>query len=268
MPFGGQHMAGGRASNVVQLRDVTSLRDKVSEEEWEARVDLAGLYRLVEINGWNSGIYNHASMRVPGEPDHFLIKAHPLLWREVTASNLVKVGMTGELDESAGVNRPGFVLHSAIQRARPDVGAVLHIHPGACIAVSVMKDGLIPLSQQSAFLVGQVGYHDYNGITEDADERGKIIAALGGKRALLMRSHGATTVGETPRHAYITMKHLIDACEIQLKVMASGAEVVAPSDEITRKTAKQEEAHQKGRGQDDWPAMLRLLDEVAPGYRE
>ena len=159
------------SSQVTAVRDVPTLEGKVSDEEWEARVDLAACYRLAHSHGWNRNIYNHTSHRVPGEPDMFLIKPHVLLWDEITASNLIKVNMHGELDERAGVNRPGYVLHSAILRARPDVNAVVHIHEEASIAVSTMKDGLLPLTQEAIFLYGRVAYHEYSGITEDAEER-------------------------------------------------------------------------------------------------
>lgn len=253
---------------VVELRDLPTLRDHVSPEEWDARVDLAAIYRLVCLRGWNRGIFNHAAMRSPENPNQFFIKAHPLNWSEVTASNLVKVDLNTELDESANVNRPGFVLHSAILRARPEVNATIHIHPPACIAVSMMKDGLLPLTQQSIFLYGRVGYHDYEGITEDADERSRIVAALGDKAALLMRSHGATTVGAEAGHAVQFMGHLIAACEMQLRLMASGAKLVVPSQEICDRVAEQHSSHNTGRGTADWPAQLRELDQADPGYRD
>lgn len=254
--------------DVLDIRDVKSLKDRVSPEEWRVRVDLAACYRLVCHYGWNSGIFNHAAARIPGEPDKFLIKPHAILWEEVTASNLIKVAMEGELDESAGVNRPGYVLHSAILRARPDVQATLHIHPQACIAVASTADGLLPLTQDAIRFHDRIGYHGYEGITEDADERERIVAHLGPHPALLMRSHGATTVGPSVRHAFILMRGLINACEIQLRLMASGAELVVPDAATCERTAAQMESHDKGRGQADWPGFLRMLDRADPGYRD
>lgn len=248
-------------------RDVPPLEGHVSPEEWTQRVELAAVYRLVCRNGWNLGIYNHASARVPGEPDYFLMKGHALLWDEVTASNLVKVNMHEELDESSGVNRPGFVLHSAILRARSDVNVVIHIHPDACVAVSTMKEGLLPLTQEAVFLHNRVGYHDYSGITESAEERAGIIAALGQKPALLMRNHGATTVGDSAREAYRVMAHLINACRLQLDLMATGAELVVPDEAMCAHVADQYEAHNRGRGQADWPGTLRDLEKTDPDYR-
>lgn len=252
---------------VNRLRDVPSIEAKVSQEEWRARVDLAAAYRLVRANDWNVNIYNHCSHRVPGEPDCFLMKAHPLLWDEVTASNLVKVDMREELDERANVNRPGFVLHSAILRTRMDVNAVVHIHEQSTIAVGTMKDGLRPLTQDAIFLYGRVGYHEYNGITEDAEEREQIVTNLGNNAAMIMRSHGTVSVGDTMREAYITTEHLVKASQIQLKLMSSGAELEIPSPETCRRAADQYVAHGKGRGQADWPAYLRELDRLDPSYR-
>ncbi len=204
---------------------------------------------------------------MPGAPDKFLIKAHVLLWDEVTASNLIKVAMFEELDESAGVNRPGFVLHSAILRARGDAGAVVHVHPAPCVAVSASKDGLLPLSQTAIRFYDRLAYHDYEGITEDAGERARIIADLGDKPAMLMRHHGATTLGASVRDAYMLMANLITSCEIQLSLLATGAELHLPSDEVCAHAARQFEAHDAGRGQADWPACLRELDRDDPSYR-
>jgi ribulose-5-phosphate 4-epimerase/fuculose-1-phosphate aldolase len=256
-----------KIDKISAVRDVAGLEGKVAEAEWKTRVDLAACHRLIRANGWNSNIYNHCSARVPGEPDKFLMKAHALLWDEVTASNLVKVDMNAELDEAAGVNRPGFVLHSAILRARPDVNAVVHIHEAASVAVSTTKDGLLPLTQDGIFLFERVGYHDYHGITENAGERARIVAALGGNPAMLMRSHGSVTVGADVREAYVLTNHLVTASRIQMELMASGAELVIPPPGICRATVAQYESHNKGRGLDDWPAAMRELDRIDDSYR-
>lgn len=249
------------------VRDVPSLKGKVPDEEWQARVDLAACYRLAHNRGWNRNIYNHTSHRVPGKPDQFLIKPHALLWDEITASNLLKVNMNGELDESSGVNRPGYVLHSAILRARSDVNAVVHIHEEASVAVSTMKDGLLPLTQEAVFLYGRISYHEYSGITEDAEEREAIIRNLGNNAAMMMRSHGSVAVGANMREAFRWTEHLVNGSRIQLKLMASDAELVIPSNEVCRHTAEQYAKHNQGRGLDDWPAALRELDKIDPTYR-
>jgi len=253
--------------NLARVRNVESVEGEVSPEEWQARVDLAACYRLVHRNGWDDNIYNHASMRVPGEPDNFLIKAHPLLWNEVTASNLVKVNMHGELDESSNVNRPGFVLHSAVLRARADTEAVLHIHPPACIAVSALPEGLLPICQNAIRFFGRISYHDYEGITENADERERIIENLGDTRAMLMRNHGATTLGKSMREAYVLMSQLISSCEIQLRLQSTGEKIVLPPPDVCEHAAAQMVSHDAGRGQADWPGYLRELDREDSSYR-
>ena len=253
--------------DVQAIRNVNSLKGEVTPEEWNTRVDLAACYRLVRSSGWNMNIFNHVSARVPGEPEYFLIKAHALLWDEVTASNLIKVNMNEEIDEGSLVNRPGFVLHSAILRERHDINAVVHIHEEACIATSTMREGLLPLTQDAIFLYEQVAYHDYSGITEDAEERKYIIENLGDKTAMLMRNHGSVTVGKTTAEAYSWTQRLVKACQIQLQLMASGAELVIPTDEVCRHTVRQYLDHNNGRGLDDWPAALRELDRIDDSYK-
>ena len=252
---------------IKAIRDPVSLEGKVSDTEWRTRVDLATCYRLVRINDWCNSIYNHCSARVPDDPDFMLMKGHPLLWDEVTASNLVKVNIHEELDESAGVNRPGFVLHSAIMRARLEVGAAVHIHEQASTAISTTKDGLLPLTQDAIFLYEQIAYHDYQGITENSEEREAIIANFGDKPVMLMRSHGSVTVGENVREAYVHTSHLVKASQIQLQLMAGGGELVLPPRDVCRTAVRQHIAHGIGRGQADWPALQRELDRTDESYR-
>ena len=254
--------------DVDSIRNVKSLQKDVSQKEWNARIDLAACYRLIRANGWNMGIFNHLSIRVPEEPNFFLIKAHALLWDEVTASNLIKVNLHGELDEKSLVNRPGFVLHSAILRARPDINAIIHIHEASSVAISATKEGLLPMTQDSIFLYEQIGYHDYQGITEDAQERKSIVKSLGTNSVMLMRNHGSVTVGKTMREAFILTERLVKGSKIQLQLMASGAELSIPSSKICRHTVQQYKAHNEGRGLDDWPAALRELDRLDDSYRK
>ncbi|MFP6736372.1 MAG: class II aldolase/adducin family protein [Rhodospirillales bacterium] len=185
----------------------------------------------------------------------------------MTASNLVKVNILDELDESAGVNRPGFVLHSAIMRARPEVAAAVHIHEEASTAISATKEGLLPLTQDGIFLYEQIAYHDYQGITENAEERKAIIADFGDKPVMLMRSHGSVSVGTSVREAYVHTTHLVKASQIQLQLMAVGAELILPTAEVCRTGVKQHLAHGLGRGQADWPAYQRELDRLDESYR-
>jgi len=240
----------------------------MSAEEWQARVDLAAVYRLCHHWGWGDLIYNHCSMRVPGEPTMLLMKQHELMWEEVTASNLRKVDMTADLDERAGVNRPGFTLHGGILQGRPDVNCVVHVHTDRGMALAGLKRGLRMISQQALRFYNRVGYHPYEGITEDFGERERILKHLGKNRALIMHNHGFTTVGKSGREAFVLMKYLMSAAEIQLRIEATGGEAIEIPPDICEKAAAQFETHDAGRGSADWPAYLRLMDRVDPSFRD
>jgi ribulose-5-phosphate 4-epimerase/fuculose-1-phosphate aldolase len=254
-------------SSAVNIHAVTSAPNAVSAEEWQARVELAAVYRLVAHHGWDDAIYNHCSLRVPGEDRKFLIKRHELLWTEVTASNLVKVDLDEDLDERAGVNRPGFTLHGGVLRGRPDVNCAVHVHTRTGMAIAGLKSGLRMISQEAIRFYKRIGYHPYEGITEDFGERERLIAHLGNNRAMILHNHGVLTVGNSPREAFILMKHLLEAAEIQLAMQATGDELIEIPPEICAKTVVQYEAHDRGRGSADWPAYLRLLDRIDPSYR-
>lgn len=239
----------------------------VSPEEWSARVDLAAVYRLLAQHGWDDVIYNHSSMRVPGEPRNFLMKKHDLLYTEVTASNLVKVSMDEDLDEKSGVNRPGFTLHGGVLSARADVNCAIHIHTNTGLALSGLKRGLRMLSQAAVRFYQRIGYHAYEGLTEDFDERARINADLGQNRGMIMHNHGLLTVGVSAREAFVLMRYLMDAAEVQLKIESAGGEAIEIPPEVCAKTAEQYERHDRGRGSHDWPAYLRLLDNIDTSYR-
>ena len=242
-------------------------KSDISPAEWQARIDLAAAYRLIAHYGWGDVIYNHSSMRVPGEDRNFLIKRHELLYTEVTASNLVKVSMDDDLDEAAGVNRPGFTLHGGVLGARPDVNCAVHVHTETGMAIAGLKHGLRMVSQPAVRFYNRIGYHDYEGITEDFGERARINKALGKNRALIMRNHGLLTVGKTAREAFVLMKSLLEAAHIQLAMEATGGALVEIPAAICEKTARQYEHHDAGRGSADWPAYLRMLDAIDPSWR-
>jgi ribulose-5-phosphate 4-epimerase/fuculose-1-phosphate aldolase len=243
-------------------------QDRIAPAEWQARIDLAAVYRLLAYYRWDDVIYNHSSMRVPGEPRMFLMKKHELLYTEVTASNLVKVNMDEDLDEKSGVNRPGFTLHGGVLSARPDVNCAVHVHTENGTALSGLKHGLRMVSQQALRFYKRVGYHGYEGITEDFDERARINKDLGQNRALIMQHHGMLTVGKSAREAFVLMKYLLTAAEIQLKMEATGGELLEVPPDVCAKTAEQFEHHDSGRGGADWPAYLRVLDGIDKSYRE
>jgi ribulose-5-phosphate 4-epimerase/fuculose-1-phosphate aldolase len=238
-----------------------------SDADHQARVDLAAVYRLLAQHGWGDVIFNHAAMRVPSDPRRFLIKRHELLYTEVTASNLACVCMDDDLDERSGVNRPGFTLHSGILLGRPDVHCSIHVHPEEAVALSGLNHGLRPLSQNAMRFYNRVGYHDYEGLTDSFDERERIIAALAKHRALVMRHHGITTVGETAREAFSLMKEFVRAARIQLRMEATGAALREIPPDVCERVAAQYEKHDRGRASAEWPAYLRQLDSIDPGYR-
>ena len=186
----------------------------------------------------------------------------------MTASNLVKVNMDENLDEKAGVNRPGFTLHGGVLSARPDVNCAVHVHTENGAALSGLKSGLRMVSQQALRFYKRVGYHRYEGITEDFDERARINKDLAQNRALIMQHHGLLTVGKSAREAFVLMKALLDAADIQLKLEAIGSELVEVPPDVCAKTAEQYEHHDSGRSSADWAAYLRVLDGIDTSYRE
>ena len=255
------------AKESTKAKSSKKLPAGMTPEEWDARADLAAVYRLCSYYGWDDLIYNHCSMRVPGEPKMLLMKQHELLWDEVTASNLKKVDMMLDLDERAGVNRPGFTLHGGLLSGRSDINCAIHVHTELGMAMAGIKGGLRMVSQQAMRFYNRLGYHPYEGITEDFGERERILKNLGQNRALIMHNHGFTTVGKTAREAFVLMKYLMSAAEIQLQIQASGNEAIEIPPEICEKVAAQYEKHDAGRGSADWPAYLRLMDKVDPSYR-
>ena len=251
----------------VHSKPSTDAKAAMSPEEWQARVDLAAVYRLCAHHGWDDLIYNHCSMRVPGEDGKFLMKQHELLWTEVTASNLRKVDMNDDLDEKSGVNRPGFTLHGGVLKGRPDVNCAVHVHTDTGMALAGLKSGLRMISQQAMRFYKRIGYHPYEGITEDFSERERILKALGSHRGLILHNHGLLTVGKNAREAFILMKYLMSAATIQLQMASTGREMIEIPSATCEKVAAQYQNHDAGRGAADWPAYLRVLDGIDPSYR-
>lgn len=245
------------------------LKNKVSAEEWQARVDLAACYRLVEDMGWGDLIYTHISAKVPGT-EHYLVNAFGLSFDEVTASNLVKVDLQGNiLDETPfDINPAGFTIHSAVHEARADAHCVIHLHTNATIAVSTLKQGLLPLSQYSCFSLNSIGHHGYEGLAVNPEEKKRLQEDMGTNNFLLLPNHGALTVGPTVGDAFMRMYDLQRACEIQLLVQATGQEVIEVAPEIVEGISKQANVVHSGStgGQKSWPAMLRKAYRLDPGF--
>jgi ribulose-5-phosphate 4-epimerase/fuculose-1-phosphate aldolase len=245
-----------------------AVRSRVTAEEWKARVDLAALYRLVAHFRWTDTIYTHISMRVPGE-ETFLINPFGYLYEEVTASSLVKVDGDGNvLDDPTGVgiNKPGYVIHGAIHMARHDVHCVIHTHTRAGIGVSAQEEGLLPISQHAALFVGRIGYHDYEGVAVREDEQARLVRNLGKYQVMILRNHGLLTAGRSASEAFVLMHMLERACEIQVAALSNGARVRHISAESLAATQAVLDAN-SGFAR-DWAAMLRLLDRIAPDYKD
>jgi ribulose-5-phosphate 4-epimerase/fuculose-1-phosphate aldolase len=252
---------------------IPSLKELVTAEEWALRCDLAACYRLVAAFGWSDLVFTHISVRLPesvsGHDHQFLINPYGLMFDEITASSLIKVDMQcNKLQESAfPVNPAGFTIHSALHAARPDVQCVLHTHTRAGVAVSALKCGVLPISQQSTFVVCSLAYHDYEGVALRADEIPRLQADMGNKNFLMLRNHGLLTVGATIPAAFLNMYTFENTCQIQVTAQACG-ELIEVNPEIMRDMPQVMRIATAGQGPAiAWPALLRKLDRLDPSYK-
>ena len=247
------------------------VKDQVSDDEWRLRVDLAACYRIIAMHGWDDLVFTHISARVPGPDEHFLINAYGMLFEEMTASSLIKLDLDGNkvLDSPHTVNPAGFVIHSAIHEARPDVGCVLHTHSKAGVAVSAQPAGLQPISQTSLFAYATLAYHDYEGVALNDAEKPRLVADLGNRNCLMLRNHGLLTTGPTVADAFLLMYVFETACQIQIMAQGSGAELLQVPQPIVDGIEAQAEQVTRGLGgQLVWPGLLRKLDRRDTSYRD
>lgn len=255
----------------MQAAKATNVREQVSAAEWQARVDLAALYRLTALYHWDDLVFTHISMRVPGPEHHFLINPYGFLFEEITASSLVKVDLAGNIvmETPYFINPAGFTIHSAIHEAREDARCVYHTHVLHGVAVSAQKNGLLPLSQQSLLPLASIGYHNYEGLALKAEEKPRLVADLGRNQALILRNHGLLTVGRSAAEAFLVMYTLEAACRIQLMAQSGGSELIPIAEPILQGIRAQVEQATKGLGGDlVWPALLRKLERIDPSYKE
>jgi ribulose-5-phosphate 4-epimerase/fuculose-1-phosphate aldolase len=246
------------------------VRERVSEAEWQQRVDLAAAYRLAHYYRMTDQIYTHLTAKVPGT-EHFLINPYGVLFDEVTASCLIKVDLQGHvvLDPTGmGMNPAGFLIHSCVHRARPDFGCVLHTHTAAGLAVAAQKRGLLMLTQHAMRFYNRIGYHDYEGIALEPAEQERLVRDLGQHKAMILRNHGLLTAGTTVRDAFEQMYYLERACDAQVKALAGGVEVIECEPAIAEKVARVLDRPGRKAIETDWPALRRLLDRTAPSYQE
>ena len=248
---------------------IPSMKDRVSPEEWALRCDLAAAYRLVAHYGWSDLIFTHISARIPGPEHQFLINPYGLMFDEITASSLIRVDQDcNKLSESPfPVNPAGFVIHSAIHAVREDAGCVLHTHSRAGVAVSAQKCGILPISQQSTFVLGSLAYHDYEGVALRDEEKPRLQADLGTANFLVLRNHGLLTVGRSVADAFLNMYILENTCRIQLDAQAGG-ELVYVNPDILQGVASAVKKVTVGQGANlTWPALLRKLERLDPSYK-
>jgi ribulose-5-phosphate 4-epimerase/fuculose-1-phosphate aldolase len=241
----------------------------ITPQEWVTRRDLAAAYRLCALFGWDDLIYTHISARVPGQPGHFLVNPLGLGFDEITASSLVKIDYEGRVigDSAYRPNAAGFVIHGGIHESRDDVESVMHLHTVHGMALAMLKEGLLPLSQHSLRFYGRIGYHDYEGIALSKGERERIIVALGTYNALVLRNHGTLTCGRSVGAAFVEMFYLDKSAEAQLVAQAAGREISVPHESVCTLTDRQWQEDFSGAADREWPALLRRLDRIDSSYQ-
>ena len=251
--------------------EIPSRKNQVSAEEWQTRVDLAAAYRLVAMFKWDDLVFTHISARVPGSHDEFLINPYGLMFDEITASSLIKIDAQGNKFDASpyDVNPAGFTIHSAIHSARHDALCVMHVHSLNGIAVSAQKGGVLPISQQSIFVLSSLSYHDYEGVALRDDEKPRLVADLGpDNKYLMLRNHGLLTLGNTVADAFLGMYFFEAVCTIQVRAMAGGSELIHVDPRIVAGAQSQARVATRGVGAGalTWPGLLRRLDKADPSY--
>lgn len=245
--------------------------NQFSSAEWRARLELACAYRLFDKLGWHELIYNHITVGVPREEGHFLINPFGLLYREITASSLVKIDIEGNIvgESPYGINPAGFVVHAAVHRHRSDVACVMHTHTTAGMAVACLADGLSAISFPACFFTDRIAYHDFEGITLDADECIRLAQSLGSSNAMILRNHGLLSCGASVADAFAELYHLQRACEVQVAVLSSGARVSTIANDICQRVARQydETARQGDQNRLLFDAMVRWMTELDPSFQ-
>jgi ribulose-5-phosphate 4-epimerase/fuculose-1-phosphate aldolase len=251
-------------------KTVMTMPPRMSTEEWQTRLDLAACYRLVDLFGWSDLVNTRITARVPGQHDQFLINPYGLLFDEITASSLVKIDAEGnKVDPSeSDINSGGFAIPSTIHMARPEVACVLHTHSIAGCAVSMQRDGLLPLNQHALQIIGDIAYHDYEGAGRSAEERARLLADLNDRHILVLRNHGLLIVGRSIAGAFIATYRMERACAMQLAFQQSGAAFHPITDEVVCAASNRPTGGRNEPAKFEWPALLRKLDRIDQSYKQ
>jgi ribulose-5-phosphate 4-epimerase/fuculose-1-phosphate aldolase len=253
------------------LKANVAVRQQVSAEEWQKRVDLAAVYRLMDVYGMTEMSANHISTRVPGEANAFLINPYGMLYDQMHASCFIKIDLDGEIlfnPTELGINKAGFVIHSAIHGARHEVDCVIHTHTVAGMAVSAMKCGLLPLAQ-TAMRFAKLGYHDYEGVAVNLDERQRLVRDLGSHDAMILRNHGLLVVGASIPEAFYNIFKLERACQVQVATLSCNVEIQMPPEDVVNESYRMYLPQtRRPFGVLEWPALLHKLDKIDPSFRE
>jgi ribulose-5-phosphate 4-epimerase/fuculose-1-phosphate aldolase len=251
--------------------NTSSVQSRVSAEEWSTRVDLAACYRAIAMMGWDDLVFTHVTAKIPGTDNQFLINPYGFMFEEITASSLVKIDLSGnKLDDNPHpINPAGFVIHSAIHGARHDAACVLHVHSLNGVAVSAQVNGVLPISQQSIFVLSNLAYHDYEGVALNDDEKPRLVKDLGNKNFLMLRNHGLLTLAPTIADAFLLMYLFEVACTIQVRAQSGGGELIPIPSSIIAGARKQSAQVTQGLGGAlVWPGLLRRLQKRFPGFDE
>jgi ribulose-5-phosphate 4-epimerase/fuculose-1-phosphate aldolase len=255
----------------------TEMKTEIGEQEWKARIELAACYRLMARYGYTDLIYNHITLKVPGTQNHFLINPYGRFYSEVTASSLHTIDLDGEIirrgDPEFGINKAGYVIHSAVHAAREDAHCVIHTHTRWDVAIATMKCGLLPISQGALRFVNRIGYHPFEGPAIDEGERARLQEHLGSNDVLLLHNHGSLVCGRSVAEAFFLTQRFQVACQIQVELMSTGAEIIYPGKEAQERTTKLFDPKAGSKdvavgGGLEWQALVRSLDAQDPGYKQ
>ena len=242
------------------------MKKKISKADWKVRVDLAAMFRLTHMFGWDDTVWNHITARAPGTKHNFFMHEMGLLYEEVKASNLIKVDENGKvLEGPKKANTAGFIIHSAVHLNHPKNKFVFHAHPPSALAATALKNGIPFLVQDSSMLYGKVGYHEWEGLSLNKDERKSIAKNLGNNKVLIMKNHGLLTVGETAGEAFMNMYYAIRMCEVAVQAEGSGLKLERCTKQMWKLSQKQYDLFSPGLN--EWPALLRRCDKADPSYK-